>query len=105
MPDRPDRQSRKDKLHAWRAKQRAAARAKVPLPDEQMRAMFDMLDSALPRRGCDHTLRLVRQWAAENGLPFDAIAAWCHDNGGYCDCEVLANGEQRWRDANQDVDW
>ena len=105
MPDRPDKQSRKDQLHAWRARQRAAARAKLPLPDAQMKAMFDMLDAALPQRGCDHTLRLVREWAGGHGLPFDAVAAWCHDNGGHCDCEVLANCEQRWQDATHDVDW
>ena len=62
MPGRPDKQSRKDKLHVWRAQQRAAAREKLPLPDERMQAMFDMLDSALPQRGCDHTLRIIRDW-------------------------------------------
>ncbi len=66
VPDRPDKLSRKDKLHQWRAQQRAAARAKLPLADQQMQAMFDMLDSELPKRGCDYTLRLVREWAEES---------------------------------------
>ena len=105
MPDKSDKKSRKDKLQVWRAQQRAAARAKLPLPDDQMKAMFDMLDQALPGSGCDHTLKLVRAWAEQQSLPFDAIAAWCHENGGYCDCEVLANCEQIWEDANRDVDW
>jgi hypothetical protein len=105
VQDRPNKQSRKDKLHQWRAQQRAAARAKLPLPDEQMQAMFDMLDSALPNRGCDHTLRLVREWSVEHGLAFDAVAAWCHENGGHCDCEVLSNCEERWQDAKHDVNW
>jgi hypothetical protein len=51
MSNHPDKQSRKDKLHEWRARQRAAARAKLPLPDGQMRAMCDMLDFELPKRG------------------------------------------------------
>ena len=105
MPNQPDRQSRKNKLHEWRARQRAAARAKLPLPDAQMQALFDMLDAALPERGCDHTLRLVRQWTDRHGFPFDAVAAWCRENAGYCDCEVLSNCEERWRDATHDVDW
>ncbi|WP_425618270.1 DUF2695 domain-containing protein [Anatilimnocola sp. NA78] len=103
MSDRPDKQSRKTQLQAWRAQQRAAARAKLPLPDEQMQAMFDMLDWALPDRGCDHTLRMVREWAEEAGLSFDAVAAWCLENGGNCDCEVLANCEECWQDAKRDV--
>ena len=105
MPDRPDKQSRKEKLHGWRAQQRAAAREKLPLPDEQMQAMFEMLDSALPKRACDHTLRMVREWTEEHGLSFDAVAVWCHENGGHCDCEVLANCEERWQDAKHDVNW
>ena len=105
MPDRSDKQSRKDKLHQLRAQQRAAARAKLPVPDEQMQAMFDMLDTELPKRGCDHTLRLVRAWTGEHGLSFDDISAWCHENGGHCDCEVLANCEERWQDARHDVNW
>jgi hypothetical protein len=105
MSDRPDEQTRRDKLDQWRAQQRAAARAKLPLPDEQMLAMFDMLDETLPKRGCDHTLRLVREWAEQQRVAFDAVAAWCHDNDGHCDCEVLANCEQRWQDAKHDVNW
>ena len=29
---------------------------------------------------------------------------WLRSNGGYCDCEVLANVEQHWQDANRNVD-
>ena len=105
MSGRPDRQSRKDRLHEWRARQRAAARAKLPLPDELMQAVFVMLGAALPRFGCDHTLRLVRAWAGEHGVSFDALSAWCHDNGGHCDCEVLAHCRQCWQDAKHDVNW
>jgi hypothetical protein len=103
MSERPDKQSRKEQLDRWRSQQRANARAKLPLPDAQMQAMFDMLDAALSARGCDHTLRLVREWAEQQRVSFDALAAWCHENGGHCDCEVLANCEQQWRDANHDV--
>jgi hypothetical protein len=102
---RPEKESRKAKLDEWRAKERAAQRAKLPVPDPQMAALFDALDVALGARGCDHTLRLVREWAARHGIAFDSLAAWCHDNGGHCDCEVLANCEQVWRDATHDVNW
>jgi hypothetical protein len=105
LSEDPDKLSRKDKLHEWRAQQRAAARAKLPLADAEMRALFDMLDEVLPVRGCDHTLRFVGEWAQRDGVTLDALVAWCHENGGHCDCEVLANCEQRWRDAIHDVNW
>jgi hypothetical protein len=105
MTNRRDKRSRKEALDRWKAQQRAAARAKLPLPDPQMRSLFDMLDAELPRRGCDHTLRLVREWCAQHGVTAEPVEAWLHDNGGNCDCEALANSEQAWRDATHDFDW
>ncbi len=105
MSNRPNKESRKEKLHEWRSQQRAAARAKLPLSDAQMQAMFDMLDIELPRQGCNHTLRIVQEWTEAQGLSFEAVAAWCRENGGCCDCEVLANCEACWLDAKHDVDW
>ncbi len=53
-----------------------------------------MLDEELPAQGCDHSLRLVRAWAAEYDLPTETLVDWCRENHGYCDCEVLANSEE-----------
>jgi hypothetical protein len=105
MAERHDKRRRKEALDQWMAQRRAAARAQLPLPDEQMQGLFDMLDRALARQGCDHSLRLVRGWLREQGLPVEPVEAWLLDNGGYCDCEALANAEQAWQDAIQDVAW
>jgi len=105
MADRKDKRSRKEALDRWKAEQRAAAREKLPLTDDQMRAMFDVLDIEFPRRGCDHTLRLTRAWLESKGLPVEKVVAWLNDNGGFCDCEALANAEQAWQDAIHDVNW
>ena len=105
MVHRQDKRGRKEALDRWKADQRAAARAKLPLPDDQMRALFDMLDVELPRQGCDHTLRLIRGWLVANELPIEPLVTWLQENGGFCDCEALANAEQAWRDANHDVNW
>jgi hypothetical protein len=80
-------------------RQRAAAPAKLPLPNEQMQAMFGMLDVEFPRQGCDHTLRLTKAWLASNKLPVEPVIAWLHENGGYCDCEAWANAEEAWQNA------
>lgn len=103
MSERPDKRQRKEKLDAWWAQQRAAAGAKFPLPNEQMRALFDFLSAEFPTRGYDHTLRLTRRWLEAEGLECEPVIAWLHDNGGYCDCEALANSEEAWRDAMRDI--
>src|SRR5262245_6388740 len=105
MVDRKDKRSRKEALDRWAADQRAAARAKFPLPNDKIKALFDMLDVELPRQGCDHTLRLTRAWIETTGLPMEPVIAWLQQNGGYCDCEALANVEEAWEQANHDVDW
>jgi hypothetical protein len=99
MADRTDKQNRKAALAAWKAQQRAAARAALPLPIDQMQALFDMLDVELPRSGCDHTLRLVRAWCNQQGIPFGAVDDWLLGNGGCCDCEALANAEEAFLEA------
>ena len=40
MADRLDKRRRKETLNQWKADQRASARAKLPLPDEQMKALL-----------------------------------------------------------------
>jgi hypothetical protein len=99
MPNHSDKQKKRALLKQWKAEQRAAARARLPLPDDQMRALFDMLDVELPQQGCDKSLRIVRAWCAEEGIPFEALEAWLLKNGGHCDCEVLANSEQVFLEA------
>jgi len=105
MANRQHKRNRKEGLDRWKADQRASARANLPLPDDQMQALFDMLDVEFPRQGCDHTLRLTRAWLESKNLPVEPVVAWLHENGGYCDCEALANAEGAWQDAIHDVDW
>lgn len=105
MADHKDKRSRKEALDKWKSDQRAAARAKLPLSNDQMQALFDMLDVELPRQGCDHTLRLTRAWLVTKELPHESVVAWLHENGGFCDCEALANAEQAWQEAIHDVNW
>ena len=61
--------------------------------------MFDMLDTELPRQGCDRTRRLTRRWLEEHGYDAEPVFAWLGQVGGFCDCEVLANVEQHVDDA------
>ena len=105
MADRPDKQRRRDLKHVWDARQRAAARARFPLPDEQLRAFFDFLSVEFPIQGCDHTLRLTEWWLRKQGLPVEPVVAWLQYNGGFCDCEAAVNAREAWLAANKDVNW
>jgi hypothetical protein len=94
-----DKADKKARLRAWREEERDKARALLPLPDEGMKALFDMLDEELPKAGCDHTRRLTEHWLRTQGHTVESVIVWLEENGGFCDCEALANAEQAWQSA------
>ena len=76
---------------ALRARERETAEKALPAPKEMLLALLNHLDEKLAHEACDHTLRLTLAWAAAQGLDGERIASWTRENGGFCDCEVLAN--------------
>lgn len=105
MANRPEKQNRKEALDRWKSEQRAAASKKLPLPNAELRSLFDYLDAELPVRGCDHSHRICLDWISQRSAPPEELLNWLRENGGYCDCEALANAEPNWKDAVHDVDW
>jgi hypothetical protein len=60
---------------------------------DQLNSLLDNLDERLVDEGCDRTLRLTREWAADHAVDAAALEESLAHFGGYCDCEVLANVE------------
>lgn len=94
-----DKTQKRDLKKEWQRRQRVAARAALPLPNDQMKALFDYLDVELPKQGCADTRRITEKWLKDQTLEVDKVLLWFDDNGGFCDCEVLANCEQAWEEA------
>jgi hypothetical protein len=80
-------------------RQKVAAHAALPLGNADLQALFDMLDIRLPIDGCDHTRRLPIAFLKGHSLSETSVLAWLDSIGGFCDCEILANSEQAWRDC------
>jgi len=57
----------------------------------QREALAAAVTAGLQERGCDHSLRAAREWAAGAGVAWPALQVALEGNGGYCDCEVLLN--------------
>ena len=74
---------------------RADEEGRMPLSRSQLAELFDHLDVAL-RDGCDHTNRFTRAFLNGHRLSEATIIPWLAEYGGHCDCEVLANVEERW---------
>jgi len=95
MPSKSETDRRKALRRAAEQGTRNAEEARMPISRADLKRLFDHLEAALAS-GCDHTLRFTRQFLASRQLPEAIITPWLSEYGGFCDCEVLANVEERW---------
>jgi hypothetical protein len=98
MVSKVEKDRRKTIRDGLKRREQMDAETKLPLPKPEMKQLFDWVDAKLQDEGCDHTLRHSVSFLRERGLPEDEVIAWVEDEGGYCDCEVIANAEERWRE-------
>jgi hypothetical protein len=94
-----DKHEKKQKRRQWQEEQRKKARTALPLPVQEMKAMFHALDRELTRQDCDHSRQLTIDWLKERQHDSEPVLAWLEQNGGFCDCEALANCEEAFEDA------
>ena len=93
MPDKTDKSRRKELLHSVREDARRKVRESLPVPALVLKALFNHIDERLGSSECDDTLRHARDFIRGHSLPEEAVVSWLENNGGYCDCEALANAE------------
>jgi len=98
MPSAEEKQRRKELAQSARAAAKASLKGSLPTSIAQLQTLFDYLDNKLTEEGCDHSLRLTKQFAESNQLPYEGLKVWLASLGGYCDCEVLANVEEKVED-------
>ena len=99
MPDKTEKDKRKELLHAVREEARRKVRDSLPVPVSVLKALFDYVDVQLESSQCDDTLRHVRDFTRSHSLPEEAVVNWLEANGGHCDCEAVANAEQVLEEA------
>ncbi len=95
MAAKSEVQRRKELRRAAEAEQRASEEASLPVLKETLWALFDYLDESLGD-GCDHSLRLTEQFLVSRRIQPELVTPWLGEYGGFCDCEVLFNVEERW---------
>ncbi|MCW5549616.1 MAG: DUF2695 domain-containing protein [Opitutaceae bacterium] len=89
---------RKDALKkAWREQENQKLLASIPISKKALRELFDHLDGALSQ-GCDHGLRHTTAFLESQRLDVQRVIPWLREHGGYCDCEVLSNVENKFGD-------
>ena len=93
-------------IKALQRKEEEKAFAAKPIPNEDLKALFEHLEIELAGENegkrvivCDHTLNKSRAFLAKRGLKnIEEICEWFGEYGGYCDCEVIFNVTDYWED-------
>jgi hypothetical protein len=86
---------RKEELkRAFKQHERQRLIDSIPISHEDLRDLFDHLD----RGGieCDHTFRETTAFLEARGLDVERVIAWLREHGGFCDCEVIYNVDEKF---------
>ena len=94
-------QDKKGKLTAWREQQDRELRDSIPMPCADLRDLFALLDRE-DAPTCDHTLRETTLFLQQHNLDIEKIVPWLQSHGGYCDCEVIYNVQDKFQDLIND---
>jgi hypothetical protein len=98
MPSKAERARRRGLKRELARRERAGAEASLPVAAGELRELLMWLDGKLSAEGCDDTNRHTAGFAEARGWPRAQLVEWLAAQGGYCDCEVLANVGEKWLD-------
>ena len=97
MPDKSEKERRKQILNDLNAKANEAFENSLPMSRENFTLLFDYLDVQLGEKDCDDSNTLTQTFLQHKGINNSAeVLHWLSENGGYCDCEILANVEEKF---------
>ena len=85
---------KEEMMKAWKEREHQKLVASIPISHQDLRDLFDHLD----RGGveCDHTLRETVEFLQSRGLDVEKAVAWLREYGGFCDCEVIYNVDEKF---------
>lgn len=95
--DKKEKERRKQIRNELRQKQQEEFEKNLPMERTSFKELFDCLDDQLRKMDCDNTNKLTTGFLEKNTIiNVENVLSWLAENGGYCDCEILANVEQKF---------
>ncbi len=79
--------------------QRQAFESSLPMARELFLDLFDYLNEQSETTGCNHDFLLTEQFLRDKQVNnVEEVLEFLRENGGYCDCEVIFNVEEKFED-------
>jgi hypothetical protein len=112
MTSKDEKNRRKELVRSWQAGERATAEAeadrRLPFSRQGLWALFRYVSDGWDEHGCDGTPRRAIEYLNKVGLSQDKqndVLDWLAEQGGACDCEILANVADKWVDNFNPKEW
>ena len=97
MPDKNEKERRKQIMDDLQKKAEKEFENSLPMSRDSFKNLFDYLDKELNEKGCDDTNSLTKTFLLQlDAQNVEKVLEWLVNYGGYCDCEILANGEEQF---------
>ena len=80
----------------WLNYQKQIFEESLPIDRELFFQLFDYLDEGLEKRGCNHDFSLTEEFFKDKDINITKVLELLEENGGYCDCEVIFNVEEKF---------
>lgn len=98
MKTSDEKSRQKELLNDYKKREKQAFIESLPFAKEHFTGLFDFLDNKLGNESCEHTLRFTEEYLNDKGLYSEDVIEFLEENGGYCDCEILANVKEKFED-------
>lgn len=94
-----DKAEKKRLLNNWKNTEKEKFESTLPISREKFKELFDYLDAQLDGNGCNHDWGFTLGFLNNHQIPLEPIVEFLQKNGGYCDCEVLMNVEDKLKNC------
>lgn len=91
-----DKVDKKVMKKAFKEKEQREFEESLPMKGSDFLLLFDFLDKELDETDCDGGLSLLNKYCKQQNVNFDMLKNWFRQYGGFCDCEILGNVEEKF---------
>ena len=79
--------------------QRQAFESSLPMERELFLELFDYLNEQSETTECNHDFSLTEQFLRDKQVNnVEEVLEFLRENGGYCDCEIIFNVEEKFEE-------
>jgi hypothetical protein len=90
-----DKEQKRKLKGEFKAAEQRTLENSMPLSKSNLKALLDFLNEF--GSPCDHSLVHTTEFLKTHSLDSTKIIPWLKEHGGHCDCEVLGNVEDEFR--------